>query len=135
MADIPASLLAVFEKAQPGWLVVALVLLALIKIWPVIQLQSIQASAALRGERRVELSDCRERLAAMEIQMRGAIDRIHNVELKLTGALTAYRILDTEILSLDPNNSAVVLARAVMQQTFGEPQHSIEPPPLVAVGS
>lgn len=129
IADVGAVLGGSIERAPWGWALLATVVLALIKVWPVLHLQVIEAKAKLRQERRDDLSDCKSRLDEMtkrldatEHDMRqaeiAAQDRYHELEMKLLGAIAAYRILDTEMETSDPGNTALGQARLVLSTSF-----------------
>ena len=118
MLDIPASLLSSAERAPWGWVLTLVVILAIIKVWPVIQLQTITAKAALRGERKDELDDCKSRLDAFDKRLTAATAQIHQLDLKLVGAVAAYRILHNDTLSRDPESEALMQAQTVFRAHF-----------------
>jgi hypothetical protein len=115
LADIMKSSV---ERAPWGWALLATTILALIKVWPVLTKLGIEARAAMRVERRADLSDCQARLDAMSIRLDLSEAKHHSFELKLVGTLTAYRILDVEIASRFPESLALIQARAVLNDAF-----------------
>lgn len=106
------------ERAPWGWALLATVLLALIKVWPILQLQVTKAREQLRKERRDDLHSCREELAAMSTRMDAVEQRAHMLEIKLNGALMAYKILDADITMNNPHSSALMQARAALTVAF-----------------
>jgi hypothetical protein len=80
------------------WSLLTVVSVELIKAWPVLQLQVIQAKEKLRGERRGDL----EMLTA-KVEELG--NEVHRIELKLLGAIAAYRILDEEVEATDKHRA------------------------------
>lgn len=96
----------------------AVVLVALIKAWPILQLQAIQAREKLRGEGRNDLSECRERIDKLQAELDGVKGEIHRIEMKLLGAISAYRILDAEVENKIPGSTALQQARQVMSAAF-----------------
>ena len=94
---------------------------ALIKIWPVIQDQTIKAKAALRGEKRDELHNCQTRLDELDSRLDDAVGKIHQLELKLVGTVSAYRILHDHLYSSDPDNIALLQARTIFSTTWDGP--------------
>jgi uncharacterized protein YlxW (UPF0749 family) len=88
------------------WSLLAVVSVALIKVWPVIQLQVIHAKEKLRGEARSDLSDCQARIDRLQASVNALGDEVHKIEMKLLGAISAYRILDAEVEATDPHSRA-----------------------------
>jgi hypothetical protein len=97
---------------------IAIVLVALIKAWPVISLQATTAREKLRAEGRSDLSDCKQRIDALQRELNGVKDEVHKIEMKLLGAISAYRILDVEIEATNPGSPALAQARQVMSAAF-----------------
>jgi hypothetical protein len=100
------------------WTLVAIVLTTLIKTWPVLALQAQQARDRLRTEQRDDLSDCKREIAELRKELEMVRNDQHGFEMKLLGAIAAYRILDTEVQLIKPDSSALAQARAVMSTTF-----------------
>lgn len=96
----------------------AVVSVALIKAWPVLALQAQAARDKLRSEHRADLSDCKERIDALQVELNGVRDEVHKIEMKLVGAISAYRILDAEVETLQPDSTALKQARLVMSAAF-----------------
>ena len=111
MADILAAFGGSLARAPWGWALLAVVLLALIRVWPILALQAIKAKEQLRGENRADLRDCNKRCDELT-------EKFHQLEMKLVGAITAYKILDVECEALDPGSTALGQARAAMSAAF-----------------
>ena len=107
-----------FERAPWGWGLFGAVLLALIKAWPLLAKQAIEARAALRADRRSDDLDCQRRIDALDKRVTAAEDASHSFQLKLVGALAAYRILDVEVGAKVPNSIAREQAAAVLRDAF-----------------
>ena len=111
-----------FGGMTPGavgvWSLLAVVLVALIKAWPVLALQAQTARDKLRGESRSDLTDCRARIDNLQQELNAVREEVHGFELKLLGAISAYRILDAEVQIINPDSAALVQARAVMSTAF-----------------
>lgn len=122
--DIPTALSGSMSNAPWGWLLLLTVLLAIIKIWPIIQLQTQHARASLRGEQRADLNDCKARMDAMEGRLTVAIAHIHNLDMKLVGTVGAYRILHDHMSQNHPDEQALKHAEAIFKNTWDGP---IEP--------
>lgn len=100
------------------WSLLAVILIALIRAWPVLALQATQAKERLRAEGRTDLSDCKTRIDKLQVELRGVREEVHKIELKLLGAISAYRILDEEVVAHLPGSAALKQARAVMSAAF-----------------
>lgn len=100
-----------FERAPWGWVLMVTVVLGLIRVWPALSKQAIEARAQIRSERRSDLADCTRRCDELA-------ERFHALELKLLGALSAYRILDAEVEATAPGSTALAQARLVMSAAF-----------------
>lgn len=135
MLDIPTTLLASAERAPWGWVLTLIVILALIKIWPIIQLQTNDAKAKLRGERIASEVDCMQRIDAVELkhsERYGTLEKrvlsterqAHQLEIKLVGTLTAYRILHADLSERAPDCSALGQAELVIRETWDGPMPS-----------
>jgi hypothetical protein len=122
--DIPAVIAGSLSRAPWGWLLLLTVVLALIKVWPVIQLQTLKARAALRGEQREDLDDCKTRMDALDRKFNLAIAHIHQLDLKLVGTVGAYRILHDHMSQNHPDEQALSHAEAIFKTTWDGP---IEP--------
>lgn len=120
---------ASFQRAPWGWGTLVVAIVALIKVWPLLSQQAIDERAAkrkerielelqLRKEKRDDLGDCEEKLAAMDERLTAAEHRYHASELRLLGTLTAYRILEVEVEAKLPRSTALEQARAALKETF-----------------
>ncbi len=129
MDDIPAALLSSLERAPWGWYMAAVVTLALIKVWPIInaQLIAVKDRIADRREKKendalaaknVDLSDCKTRLDAMDLRLTAAEEQSHRFEMQLVGTLTAYRILEADIEIREPESIPLKQARRVLQDVY-----------------
>ena len=94
------------------------VLLALIKVWPVIALQVQRAKEKLREEGRTDLSDCQRRLDEMGDRLDGVYDVVNTLKIELTGVLSAYRVLEVAEEARDPSSIHLAQARAILTATF-----------------
>lgn len=119
--DIPAVLLSSVERAPWGWGLLLAVILATVKVWPVIQLQTMNARRELRSERKDDLDDCKKRLDDFQTQLNTQRDdytrkltaqtnQIHQLDLKLVGTVAAYRIMHDHIEGSDPDSEALAQA-------------------------
>lgn len=118
VTDLPHVLISSLERAPWGWSLLAVVILALIKVWPIIQLQTLNAKQALRGEKRDELHNCQERLDAMDKTLDAMRTQMHQLDMKLVGTVSAYRILHDHVTISDPENPALMQARTVYKTTW-----------------
>lgn len=118
--DLPANLLSGLG-APWGWAIALAVGLALVKVWPVIQLQAINAKATLRGEKRDDLHNCQTRLDKLEAIQRAGDERLHQLDMKLVGTVAAYRILHDDMSIHAPERAALHHARSVFQTTWDGP--------------
>lgn len=130
--DIPATLLASVERAPWGWTLLLVVMLALIKVWPIIQAQTNDAKAKLRGEHIASEVDCMARIDAVEtkhaeryamLEKRVLLTerQAHQFELRMVGTLTAYRILHADLSERAPDCSAINQAELVIRETWDGP--------------
>jgi len=116
--DIPQILLSSLERAPWGWSLLLIAVVASIKVWPVLQLQALNARAVLRGEKRDDLHTCQTRLDEMDATLTGAVGRIHSLEIKLLGTVSAYRILEADA---DPASAALIHARVIFREVWDNP--------------
>ena len=56
-----------------------------------------------RKEQRTDLSDCKDRIDKMQVELNGVKNHVHNLEMKLVGAISAYRVLDAEVEAARPD--------------------------------
>lgn len=96
----------------------AVVSVALIKAWPILALQAQQARDKLRGEDRSDLQSCQKQIEALRKELKGVSENVHKIEMKLLGAISAYRILDAEVEAIKPDSTALSQARLVMSAAF-----------------
>jgi len=118
MYGIPAALLSSMERAPWGWALLVIISIALIRAWPALAKLSIEARQQLRTEKRADLTDCKVRLDMVEKRLRTVEAQSHSFELKLLGALSAYRILDVAHEAACPGSNEAAQARAVLQAAF-----------------
>lgn len=116
--DVARAIGDSIERAPWGWALLATVFIAVVKVWPILAQQAIEARAKLRQENRSDISDCQRRLDEMRTEMDSVKAAMHHLEMKLVGALGAYRILDIEVESIAPGSTALGQARAVMSAAF-----------------
>lgn len=118
MEDIPSLLISSAERAPWGWSLLLIAIIALIKVWPALQLQADNARAALRGERRDDLHNCNKRLDEMGEKVDAMTHHVHQLDLKLVGTVAAYRILHDHLTDTDPTESALIQARVIFKTTW-----------------
>jgi hypothetical protein len=104
-----------------GWMTLGLVLLALIKVWPVLQLQAFEARAKLRGEKLAARQSCEEKIEKLNGKVEVLSGQIHALDIKLVGTTTAYRILHADISEHRPDAPALAHANAVFRQVWDTP--------------
>lgn len=121
MEPIISALTGSVSRAPWGWALLLAVVLALIKAWPVLQLQAQNAAAQLRGEQRDALHECEERMDAVENKLNVALAHIHNLDLKLVGTVSAYRILHDQMVLEYPDDLALRHAQTVFKTTWDGP--------------
>jgi hypothetical protein len=130
MEGLPEVFLGSLQRAPWGWALLATVVLALIKVWPIIHLQTLNARAVLRGEKRSDLSDCRQQIADMRSMLDATIKQMHDIELKLVRTADAFRVAEMELNEIDPGNGALAQARTIFREawdvtTFGAIPHDM----------
>lgn len=118
MEDLTRLFTSSLERAPWGWALLATVLTGMVKVWPVLALQAQKAKTLLRQERRDDLHDCREELKLMGGRLDAMEERAHMLDIRLNGALMAYKILDADIQLTAPLSSALVQARAALTVAF-----------------
>jgi hypothetical protein len=106
------------ERAPWGWYLALVVTLALIRVWPVLAKQAIEARAVIRKDRQNEESECDKKIRLLDDRLTAAEKAAHQFEMKLVGALAAYRILDVEVAAKVPNSIARDQAAAVLRDAF-----------------
>lgn len=106
------------ERAPWGWGVLIVIIGALIKVWPIIQLQVANAKQQLRKERHDDLHDCRERLDEMSEKLGDVYDRMHKLDIQLRSYITAYKIVDAELRLVSPTSTALVQAHAALTVAY-----------------
>lgn len=108
------------ERAPWGWVLLVVIIVALIRVWPALSLHALNAAKELRGEKRDDLHECNTRLDAMDVELRKALEQIHQLDMKLVGTITAYRILHADITEHRPDSSALVQARVIFKETWDD---------------
>lgn len=99
----------------------AMSIIALIKAWPVLAKLSIDQRAAKRLEGREEAAGYLDRIERMETRQMAAEKRTHEIELKFTVALGAYRIVASELQRISPESSALMQAQALLTAAYPVP--------------
>lgn len=96
----------------------ALLLRQVVPQWlPWLQLRSADATAK-RKEKREDLASCQEQITELRTSQADLLSRFHDLELKLVGALSGYRILEADVAGRDPNSMALRHARAAISAAF-----------------
>lgn len=111
-------LLSSMARAPWGWTLLGVVIVALIKTWPILHLQIVNAQAQLRGERRDELHDCTRRLDEVNNKVNALNSRVHQLDIKLVGTVTAYRVLHDHMNTTDPDHDVLHQARTIFRATW-----------------
>ena len=124
---LPEIVTGSLSRAPWGWALLFTVVIALIKAWPVLQLQAMNAAAQLRGERRDALHDCTERMDLLEGKLNVALGHIHQLDLKLVGTVSAYRILHDRMTETSPDDQALKHAQTVFKTTWDGPVEQLGP--------
>lgn len=113
-SDIGSVITAFTGGGAPwGWAMFGATAIALIKIWPVLQLQAQNAKQALRGEEKDQLHNCNERLDAMSEQMNRVVLEQAQMTIKMNATAGAYHITSTELERIDPENAALKHGRLI----------------------
>lgn len=107
-----------FQRAPWGWGVLATAVLALIKAWPILAQQAIEARAKLRAEGRADLHECKEELKLVNARLDVMQDTFNNLKIELSSALSAYRILDAEVEATNPTSLGLKQARVILSTAF-----------------
>jgi hypothetical protein len=118
MNNLIAVLSGSLERAPWGWALTGMVLLGLIRVWPLLSKQAIEARTQLRKEKRDDLGDCQRRLDDVNQRLDNMEEKFRRSELHLLGAISAYRILDAEIEAASPGSTSLAQARLVMSAAF-----------------
>lgn len=106
------------RRAPQGYILVGLVLLGLIRIWPAMSKQAIEARAQLRKEKRDDLKTCQQRLDDADARIDELHEAFTNLKIELSGTVAAYRILDLAEEARDPTSLHLAQARAVLSTAF-----------------
>lgn len=115
---LPAWVYEVTPGAVGIYSLLVVVVVALIKAWPVLSLQATAAREKLRAEGRSDLTDCQRRMDELQKELEAVQARVHKLDMKLLGAISAYRILDAEVELTNPLSAALKQARIVMNTAF-----------------
>lgn len=118
MTDLPAMVTAMTPGTYGIFALLAISGTALIKAWPILRAQSIEARGKLRQEERSDLHDCQQQILELRGEIKTVRENAHSLETKLVGAIAAYRILDVEVEAIAPGSTALAQARAVMSTAF-----------------
>lgn len=118
MADIAAILVESLQRSPWGWALLATVLVALIRAWPVLSRQAMEERAKIRGEKRDDLDSCVKRLRDMRLEIDAVKEAVSSYQIKLNGVLIAYRIVEAAYEIEHPDSGAVSQARAVLRTAF-----------------
>lgn len=118
MNDLITILGGSITRAPWGWALLGTVALGLIRVWPLLSKQAIEARAQLRKEKRDDLGDCQRRLDDLNTRLDHMEEKFRRSELHLLGAISAYRILDAEVEAANPGSTGLAQARLVMSAAF-----------------
>lgn len=89
-----------------------------IKVFPVLKQMSLTDEATKRGEKRDDLHDCQEQIAALRKEMADVNNTVTNLKIEMNGVLSAYRILEVDVEMRDPSSAALKQARAILSTAF-----------------
>lgn len=117
MDELLAMVEASAIRAPWGWALLATVVLALIKVWPLLQLQAFNARQALRAEKRSDRVSLLERIEALEGKLEIAVEHTHQMDMQLVSAMAAYRLIATELQRLDPDSVTLQQAQVLLTQS------------------
>lgn len=92
------------ERAPWGWALLLIALLTLIKVWPIINQQVLEAKKQIRSERREDAATNSQRIEALEAKVESLTNQAQSYQMKLVSALAAFRLLAGEIEKSDPKN-------------------------------
>jgi len=107
-----------FQRAPWGWGLLATVVIGLIRAWPILAKQAIDAKAQLRQERRDDLKDYQRRLEAMGVRIDSMSSDLNNLKIELAATISAYRILEIEVEAVNPASIGLAEARAILSAAF-----------------
>lgn len=108
-----------------------LVLVAMIRGWPLLAKLSIDARARIWQQDRDELHDCQSRLDALDARLTAGEGRARSVELRLVSALSAVTLLAGEVQRLSPKSDALKQAQWMLRAAY--PIASEMPPYLADI--
>jgi hypothetical protein len=94
------------------------VLIALIKTWPIWQLQVLKAKEKLREEKRSDLSECKQEIAGLRSELDRVTELVTNLKIEMNAVLSAYRVLEVAEHARDPNSAHLATARAILSTAF-----------------
>lgn len=103
------------KRAPWGWGVLAGVIIALIKVWPVLNDQIARVKEKRRSDRRDDAAEwrqeMRDRVLALEEKVKvcqeeaqAARDRSHKHEMRLMTVTSAFQMIAGELRKVDPDN-------------------------------
>lgn len=127
MYGVPSAILSSMERAPWGWALLVIVILAFFKGYPAISAAVATAREQGRLGRRGDMSDLRERISALEAKVETASETAHQAELKLVSALAAYRLIASELLKLDPDNTILKQAQELLNVSYPSPRAKTTP--------
>lgn len=121
-------------RAPWGWGLLLIVVLALIRVWPVINEQLAKVREKKRGEvrddmaawreqMRADMTDLKKRVEDAESEMSAANERSHKLEMRLMTVTNAFQMVAGELRRHDPDNStlrqAVEMVGLAVTEDFG----------------
>lgn len=118
-----SEILAFFKAFTPAsygiYALLAVVLVALIKAWPLLTAQAIKAREQMRSEKRAELDDLRRRIGELEKGVTAATKAAHEAELKLVYAVSAIQLLAAKVRRDAPDDPALQQAMELLSAATG----------------
>lgn len=118
LENVGTVLVSSVERAPWGWALLATSWAALWRYGAPMAAVIVAYAEKVRSEKRIDTDSCQARIDAMDVRLTTAENRSHSFEMKLVGALAAYRILDVEVAKLSPKSTAREQAAAVLRDTF-----------------
>lgn len=120
-SDLTSILAASAERSPWGWALLASVLLAIIKGWPLLTRLRNERETGLLGAQSIEMEKLNRRIEQLEAKAEAAMAAAHSADMKLIYAVNAVQLLAAKIRAHDPNDPALAQAMELLRAaTSGE---------------